>query len=117
MQKRRSTRSNVWPDTDATIKVQDPRGINKSQHLTVTGKVENLGSRGMFFITDEFVPISGFAEITIHFDSNICESVPLVQASGRVVRLAEKGVGIKFTSINLKELQKCILKKINQSNG
>ena len=38
MQKRRSTRSNVWPDTDATIKVQDPRGINKSQASDGDGK-------------------------------------------------------------------------------
>ena len=115
MQKRRCTRSDVWPDTRATIKVQDPCSINRLQSKTVMGKVENLGARGMFLITDEFVPISGFAEITIQFASTPCMSNLLVKAAGKTVRMTPKGVGIKFTSISLKKLRECIIQKINNS--
>jgi hypothetical protein len=116
MQKRRCTRSGAWLDTIATIKVQYPFSINKIRSMTVTGKVENLGSMGMFLITDELIPVPGFAEIAIHFNSNSCMPALLIKASGRTVRLTKEGVGIKFTSINLKKLQECIVQRINNSD-
>jgi c-di-GMP-binding flagellar brake protein YcgR len=116
IQKRRYTRSKAWPDTMATIKVQDSFGYNKIHCMTVTGQVEDLGCSGMFFISEEFVPVPGYAEIIIHFDSNPEMSDMAIKASGRTVRLNKKGVGIRFTSINLEKLQKCIIQKINHSD-
>lgn len=113
MQKRRYTRSGVWPNTDAIIKVQESISVN---YFSVKGKVENLGSSGMFLLTDELVPVPAITEITINFNSK--SSIPklLITASGKTVRLTKKGVGIKFTSIDLKKLQKCIIQKINNGS-
>ncbi|MBC2715403.1 MAG: hypothetical protein HF978_08850 [Desulfobacteraceae bacterium] len=116
MKKRRYTRSGVWPHTDATIKVQENISYDKVQYLTVKGKVQNLGSSGIFILTDKLVPIPATAEITINFDST--SNIPglLISASGKTVRLTKQGVGIEFTSIDLKKLQTCIIKKINSSD-
>jgi hypothetical protein len=115
MKKRKDTRSGVWPDTDATIKVQENMTSNKIDYLTFKGKVENLGSSGMFLLTDELVPVPAIAEITINFDSASSKSDLWMTASGKTVRSTQKGVGIKFTSIDLTKLQKCIIKNINGS--
>ena len=115
MQKRRYTRSGAWPDTHATIKIQQPFSFNKIEYVTVQGKVGNLGASGMFLMTEQLIPVPGFAEITINFESNPKISDLSLNAIGRTVRLDKNGVGIKFTSIDLKMLQKCIVKKINIS--
>ncbi len=70
MQKRKYTRSSVWENTDATIKIPDDMLHKKRQFLTVKGKVENLGANGMFLLTDERVPVPATAEITINFDTS-----------------------------------------------
>ncbi len=116
MQKRRYTRSGVWQNTDATIKVRENISYDKIQCLTIKGTVKNLGASGMFLLTDELVPVPASAEITINFDAKSSMPDLLMEASGKTVRLTKKGVGIKFTSINLKKLQKCIIKKINSSD-
>ena len=116
MQKRGCTRSGAWPDTHATIKIQQAFSFNKIEQMTVKGKVENLGASGMFLMTDKLIPVPGFAEITINFESNPKISDLSLNAMGRTVRLDKNGVGIKFTSIDLKMLQTCIIKKINISH-
>ncbi len=117
MQKRKCTRSGAWPDTSATIRIQEAFSFNKIEYMTVKGQVENLGASGMFLTTDQLIPVPGFAEITINFESNPKTSDLSVKAFGRTVRMTKNGVGIKFTSINLKMLQKCIVRKINVSNA
>jgi len=116
MQNRKYTRSGVWPNTDAIIKVQESISYDKVQYLTVKGKVANLGSSGMFLITNELVPVPAIAEITINFDSTYNMPDMLMTASGKTVRLTKKGVGIEFTSIDLLKLQKCIIEKINNGS-
>ncbi len=116
MKKRRCTRSRVWANTGASIKVRDYTNFdNKVKFMTIKGEVENLGAGGMFVSTDEFVPVPAFTKITIHFDSESSKSGLFVTASARIVRMNKKGVGIKFLSIDLKKLQTCIIKKINSS--
>ena len=114
--KRRCTRSGAWPDTHATIKIQQAFSFNKIEQMTVKGKVENLGASGMFLMTDKLIPVPGFAQITINFESDPKISDLSLNAIGQTVRLDKNGVGIKFTSINLKMLQKCIVRKINVSS-
>ncbi|MDA3896650.1 MAG: PilZ domain-containing protein [Desulfobacteraceae bacterium] len=115
MQKRKFTRSSVWKNTDATIKVPDNLLHDKRQFLTIKGKVENLGANGMFLLTNERVPVPAVAEITINFDTSSNLPDLLMTASGKTVRLNKNGVGIKFTTIDLSKLQKCIIQKINNS--
>jgi hypothetical protein len=115
MQKRKFTRSSVWKNTDATIKVPDNLLHDKRQFLTIKGKVENLGANGMFLLTNERVPVPAVAEITINFDTSSNLPDLLMTASGKTVRLNKNGVGIKFTTIDLSKLQKCIIQKINDS--
>ncbi len=117
MQKCKFTRSSVWINTDATIKVPDDMFHDKRQFLTVKGKVENLGANGMFLLTDERVPVPATAEITINFDTSSNLPDLLMTASGKTVRLTKNGVGIKFTAIDLSKLQKCIIQKINDSGA
>ena len=117
MQKRKYTRSSVWENTDATIKVPDDMLQKKRQFLTVKGKVGDLGANGMFLLTDERVPVPATAEITINFDTSSNLPDLLMTASGKTVRLSENGVGIKFTAIDLSKLQKCIIHKINDSGA
>jgi PilZ domain-containing protein len=115
MQKRKYTRSGVWENTNAIIKVADNLMHDKRQFLTVQGKVENLGANGMFLLTNERVPVPAVAEITINFDTSSNMPDLLMTASGKTVRLGKNGVGIKFTTIDLSKLQKCIIQKINDS--
>jgi len=115
MQKRKYTRSEVWENTDATIKVEDNLMHDKRQSLTVKGKIENLGASGMFLLTQERVPVPAVAEITINFDTSSNMPDLLLSASGKTVRLSKNGVGIKFTAVDLSKLQKCIIQKINDS--
>jgi len=114
MQKRRHTRSGVWQNTDAIIKVQENISYDSVKFITIKGKVENLGSSGMFLLTDELVPVPAIAEIAIDFHSKYNMPDMLITAFGKTVRLTKKGVGIKFTAIDLAQLQKCIIQKINE---
>ena len=112
--KRKNTRSQVWPDTEATIKVAEAYGADSRRHILVKGKVVNLGSNGMFLETDEIVPISAQAEIIINFDPDSTTSGLVIRTSGQIVHSTKEGIGIRFTSIDLAKLQKCIISKMNK---
>ena len=113
---RKFTRKKVWQDTEATIKVNDPFGGGSRKTLTIKGIVDNLSTGGMFLKTDESVPVSSKAEIIINFDPVSGSTDLSVKASGEIVHSVEDGVGIKFTSIDLAELQQCIIKRMNQKS-
>ncbi|RJP94951.1 MAG: hypothetical protein C4518_02200 [Desulfobacteraceae bacterium] len=112
--KRRNTRSQVWPDTEATIKVAEAFGSKSRRQVTIKGKVVNLGSNGMFLETNEFVPIDAPADIIINFDPESTTSGMVIRISGLVVHSTREGIGIRFTSIDLAKLQKCIISKMNK---
>ncbi len=109
---RKNTRTRVWPDTKATIKVADPFSPVR-KILTISGEVGDLGGTGMFLVTKEPVPVPARAEIIIDFDSSQPSSLTL-EALGETVRSAEDGVGIRFTDISMEHLQKCILDRMNR---
>lgn len=109
--KRGNTRSRVWPDTLAMVKLKDPYDREGRSVITIRGIVTDLGSQGMFVKTDEFVAVPATAEITIDFNpvrpGTIC-----VHAMGQAVRSADNGIGLKFTTIDVQRLQKCILERM-----
>ncbi len=112
---RKSTRSQVWPDIVATIKVQDTFGNAHSRSfVTITGRVEDLGAAGMFLLTSESVPVPARAEIMIDFDPKVKLSGLRIIALGETVRKTGEGVGIKFNQIDMRQLQKCIVAKMNR---
>lgn len=112
--KRRNTRTHVWPDTEATIKVAEAYGADLRRHIMVKGRVVNLGSNGMFLETDEIVPIDANADIIINFDPDSTTSALVIRTSGQIVHSTKDGIGIRFTSIDLAKLQKCIIGKMNK---
>lgn len=110
---RKHSRKKVWEDTEATVKVDDPFSPGSRKTMTVKGIVDNLSTGGMFLKTQEVVPVACKAEITINFDPASGTSDLAVKAYGETVHQAGNGIGIKFTSINMAELQQCIIKKMN----
>lgn len=111
---RKFSRKKVWEDTEATIKVNDPFSDGSRKTMTIKGIVDNLSTGGMFLRTQESVPVLSRAEITINFDPASDASDLSVKAYGETVHMAENGVGIKFTSIDMAELQQCIINKMNR---
>ena len=112
--KRKNTRSRVWPDTEATIKVVDGLSFDSGGRITFKGIVVNLGSNGMFLQTTEKVPVPARADIVIDFDPKSKETGIRIKASGETVHSTKDGVGIKFTLIDVAELQQCIVAKMNR---
>lgn len=111
-QTRENTRTRVWADTKATIKVADPYSLSR-EVLTISGGVADLGGTGMFLVTGDPVPVPAEAEISIDFDP-ARPSLHRVHARGQIVRSSEDGVGIRFTDIDLNRLQQCILARMNR---
>jgi len=107
-------RKRVWEDTQATIKVDDPFSPGSRSRMTVKGTVGDLSTGGMFLKTTEPVPLSSKAEIRICFDPDSASDNLSVTATGETVHARDEGIGIKFLSIDLAELQQCIIKKMNK---
>lgn len=112
--KRRNTRSRVWSDTQATIRVADGFSLGSNGNITFKGTVANLGSNGMFLQTNESVPVPARAEIEIDFDPESSKPGITITASGETVHSTSEGVGIKFTVIDVAKLQQCIIAKMNR---
>lgn len=111
---RKFSRKKVWQDTEAIIKVNDPFSDGSRKTMTIIGIVDNFSAGGMFLKTDESVPVSSKAEIIINFDPASGSTDLSVKAFGEIVYSVENGVGIKFTSIDMAELQQCVIKKMNK---
>ncbi|MFP3980774.1 MAG: PilZ domain-containing protein [Desulfobacterales bacterium] len=111
-QTRDNTRTRVWEDTSAIVKVADPYSQSR-EVLTVKGRVADLGGTGMFLVTGDPVPVPAEAEISIDFDPDR-PSLLRVHARGQTVRTSADGVGIRFTDIDLNRLQQCILARMNR---
>jgi len=112
--RRFSTRSQVWPDTHAIITATDPLSPSGRGTITIEGNVKDIGSLGMFLITKESLPNNDDVEIEIIFAPDSQVSNLTVRAWGKTVRRTHEGIGIKFTSIDLSRLQKCIVEKMNR---
>ncbi len=113
---RKMTRSQVWPETEATLKLSDVFSQRPHSFITIKGYVSDLGASGMFLITPETVPVPAKVEITINFAPDTTQAKDFtLTAMGETVRVTHEGVGIRFTSIDLARLQQCIIAKMNQS--
>jgi hypothetical protein len=96
-QRRKTTRTELWFDAEAIV---------KSKHGVITGKVVNLGSKGMFLETSERIPRNVEVEIKIIFKSE--SPSELSDIKGLVVRHEDKGVGILFREIDLGDFRECM---------
>lgn len=111
---RKVTRSPVWPETEAIVTYADKLTMKTKHRLSVRGGLGDLGSSGMFLITDEDIPLNTRVDIVINFDPSSPATELSLSATGRTVRIAREGVGIKFISIDLQQLQKCIISRLNR---
>lgn len=109
--KRNSIRNEAWQDTVATIKVINSSSFGSRKTISIKGIVDNISSTGLFLKTNNFIPIHTLAGIIIDFDPNSKKNS--VIALGETIRVTKNGVGIKFTSIDISALQRCIINKIN----
>jgi hypothetical protein len=96
-QKRKTTRTKLWFDAEAIV---------KSNHGVIRGKVDNLGSKGMFVETSQKIPRNVEVEIKIIFKSE--SPSELSDIKGTVIRCEDKGMGIQFTEIDLKLFRECM---------
>ncbi len=112
--KRRYTRSQTWSDTTAHLKVTEEYGEGSRSSIRLSGPVENLGANGFFLKTDEIVSVPAKTDIEIDFDPHSDSPALKIQAIGQTVHLSKGGIGIRFTSIDLNKLQKCIIGKMNR---
>jgi len=114
LDRRKSIRTKAGKDTRASVNIFNSNGYDSQQSYLIRGYVENIGPGGMLLKTHEFIPVPAKADMIINFDSKHNSSEYSLNASGETVRITDDGVGIKFTSIDLAKLQKCIIHKINQ---
>lgn len=114
--KRVCTRSQVWPDTAATLTTVAPGPQKDADKLVVKGSVRDIGSNGMFLKTSEYVPVNSTVNIDIQFDPCCKSSTLPLSARGKVVHSNRKGVGIRFTSIDLSLFQRIIVEKMNRQD-
>lgn len=112
--KRKNTRSAVWEDITATMEVDDPFDPRGRTKLTVNGRVRDIGAEGMFFLSSENIPVDAKAEIVIDFNPGQ-PGTWTVAAKGKTVRKVSEGVGVRFTDIDLRKMQRCIMERMNHS--
>ncbi|MFO7838513.1 MAG: PilZ domain-containing protein [Desulfosalsimonadaceae bacterium] len=112
--KRICTRSEAWPDTQASVTVLDPYSPKRRPGNVVKGRVRDIGACGMFLETSEYLPINENIRIEILFDPNSSFSKLPLHVTGKTVHSTSAGVGIRFTEIDLSLLQKCIIEKIKR---
>jgi c-di-GMP-binding flagellar brake protein YcgR len=112
--RRKVKRSQTWPDTMATLRVNDSYSETGRGSIVFKGRVDDLSAGGMFFQTDEAVPVPAKAEIDIDFDPASNGSKLVLKATGETVRAVKNGVGIRFDQIDLAEMQRCIISRMNR---
>ena len=84
----------------------DAEAIVKHDFGTIKGKVDNLGSKGMFLETSQKIPKNSDLEIKIIFKSENQSELPDIK--GTVIRCEDKGMAIQFTEIDLKLFRECM---------
>ncbi len=113
--KRNSTRSQVWAETEATVRFLNSMNARDSKARAITGKVLDVGASGMFVETSETPANDADVDIEIRFDPGSKSSPLKLRARGKITRVTDRGMGIRFLSIDLARLQECIVKKMNRS--
>jgi len=112
--RRKNTRSAVWENVTAYVEFDEPHHKKSKIKRTINGSVRDIGSKGMFVVSGESLPMNVKAEISIDFDSRRPGTLT-ISAQGKTVRRSVDGFGIQFTRINLKRLMECITGRMNRS--
>ena len=102
-EQRVATRNEVWPETEAVV---------KNFNRVLRGHVRNLGSRGMFLVTEQKLPIKSRLEIRIIFHTGAARDLT-IDARGEAIWRSREGVGIRFTEIDVAKLGDCIIQMLN----
>ena len=104
-EKRNATRVDLWLNVVADV---------MAKNKTISGKVKNLGSRGMFLLSEKRVPISTPVGVQLIFKLKDAGDLSL-KATGTVVWFNEEGMGIQFSEIDLEQFRKCVVAMVNES--
>ncbi len=113
-EKRLISRNKVWPETVAVITYRDATYYRLHINKFFTGKIDNIGSQGMFIITDKNLNINTKLDILIDFNPNKAPEIS-IKAEGIVLRSGSEGLAIQFTKISTLELGQCIIQKLNNT--
>ena len=114
-EKRNRTRNKVWPETEAVIKYKDLLDLRSNTFEKFKGKIDNIGSQGMFIKVPADLSIGTKLEILIDFNPG-GESEISVKVEGLLLRYEREGFAVRFTQIDSRELGDCILKKMDLCN-
>jgi hypothetical protein len=104
-EKRNTTRVDLWLNVIAEVRFET---------RLITGKVKNLGSRGMFLLTRDTLPIATVVKVLLVFKLKNSNDLHL-RVSGAVVWYNEEGMGIQFDEIDLEKFRKCVVAMVNDS--
>jgi hypothetical protein len=106
-EKRSKIRNKVWPETEATLTF----ALLSNAIKVIKVNIDNLGSQGMFVITNVELPINTKLKILIDFQPGNAPEISL-RAEGIVLRSESEGFAVLFTQIDTQELGDCIIKKM-----
>lgn len=107
---RRTTRANLGNGVAAEVSFPDLTQTARHR-VYIKGRASDIGTGGMFFCTQEFVPMD--LNIDIHVFFNADRSVNF-HAIGKAVRRVKSGVGIRFTHVNMEDFNSCVMYMLSQ---
>lgn len=96
-QRRKTSRTDLWFASEAIVTYEN---------WIIKGFVNNLGARGMFLETLQKIPVDTDVEVEIIFQSK--NPSKLSNIKGTVSWCGDKGIGIRFTEIDLELLRECM---------
>jgi hypothetical protein len=105
LEKRRITRTKVWPETLAIVDYGSVR---------LRCQVDNISAKGVFIISENSLPKNTKVILMIDFDPEF-ENHTVFSVKGYVLRCTEKGIAIKFTEADPRCLGDCIMNRLNKN--
>ena len=112
-EKRNATRSRIGGKFEAEVQYRDPYDNQRSNIITARGRIDDLGSKGIFLSTGDEVPLEKSLDIRILFEPMVPDGLSM-KARGVAVRKTPEGVGIKFTDINVGRLGECVMEMLSR---
>ncbi len=80
--------------------------------MTIRGRVQNLGSGGLFMECPDPLPVATMVKVNIYFRSKQ-KKILCLRASGAVIWFDKKGMGIQFVGLDIDQYRKYVLSMIN----
>jgi hypothetical protein len=104
-EKRKTLRSELWNKQDVFISMKDNVPIHTNQDIPC--RLENLSSQGMFILTEKKIELG--KEVRFHSDfKSYSSNGPTFKGEGVITRSDKNGLAVKFTDIDISDLQQCI---------